>query len=267
MQKKLVKRKPYGVGPLVYNGDIYDGQFHRNNEDFPFYRKWCLKTGGPVLELCCGTGRLTIPLAQAGVDITGLDITPAMLNQAKTKRDAKGLDIKLIKGDMRRFRLGRRFKLIFIPFNSIQNTYTLKDIENIFARVKEHLTSGGVFILDIFNPSIRILNGSGAPSKVIERFTLPDGRKIIIKEKHVYDAAAQVNRVAWQYIINGKSRPFQQLDMRCFFPQEMDALLKYNGFEVVEKFGNYNQAPFGSAFSKQIYILRKKVKSSTLHPS
>ncbi|MBA4395538.1 MAG: class I SAM-dependent methyltransferase, partial [Desulfobacca sp.] len=216
MQKKLDNKKPYGVGSLIYNGDIYDGQFPRKNEDFPFYKKWCLKTGGPILELCCGTGRLTIPLAQAGVDITGLDLNPTMLNRAKIKRDAKGLDINLIKGDMRRFKLGRRFKLIFIPFNSIQNTYALKDIENIFARVREHLTSDGVFILDIFNPSIRILSSSGAPSKVIERFTLPDGRKIIVKEKHVYDIGAQINRVTWQYIINGKIRPPQKLDMRCF---------------------------------------------------
>ncbi|MDO9026348.1 MAG: class I SAM-dependent methyltransferase [bacterium] len=260
MQKKLPKRKPYGVGPLVYNGEIYDGQFPRKNEDFPFYKKWCLKTGGPVLELCCGTGRLTIPLAHAGVDITGLDMTPAMLNRAKIKRDAKGLDINLIKGDMRRFKLGRRFKLIFVPFNSIQNTYALKDIENIFARVKEHLASDGVFILDIFNPSIKILASSGAPSKTIERFILPDGRKVIIKEKHIYDVAAQINRVTWYYSINGKRTPGQQLDMRCFFPQEMDALLKYNGFEVIKKFGNYNEIPFGSASPKQIYVLKKKVK-------
>ena len=261
MQKKSVGKKPYGVGPLIYNGEIYDGQFPRKNEDFPFYKKWCLKTGGPILELCCGTGRLTIPLAQAGVDIAGLDMTPVMLNQAKIKRNAKGLDINLIKGDMRRFKLGRKFKLIFIPFNSIQNTYALKDIENIFTRVKEHLTSDGVFILDIFNPSIKILSRSGAPSKIIERFILQDGRKVIIKEKHFYDVAAQINRVTWQYTINGKIMPPQRLDMRCFFPQEMDALLKYNGFEVIKKFGNYNETPFGSASPKQIYVLKKKVKS------
>lgn len=257
MQKKQVNTKPYGVGSMVHDGIFYDAQ-NTFAHDLPFYRKWCKKANGPVLELCCGTGRLTIPLSRAGVDITGLDIEPAMFNYAKAKRNKHRLDIEFIKGDMRRFGLGRKFKLIFIPFNSIQNTYALNDIEDIFARVKEHLTWDGIFILDIFNPSIRILASSGAPPKTSFKFTLADGRKVVIKEKCVYDAAAQVNRVTWQYFINGKSTPAQQLDMRCFYPQEMDALLKYNGFKVVKKFGGFDETPFISSSPKQIYILRNK---------
>jgi len=259
MQKKPVNKNPYGVGPMVHDGEFYDAQNTFSN-DLPFYRKWCKKANGPVLELCCGTGRLTIPLARAGVDITGLDIEPAMLNYAKGKRNAARLDIEFIKSDIRRFKLGRKFKLIFIPFNSIQNTYALKDIENIFARIKEHLTSDGIFILDIFNPSIKILASCGAPPKTSFNFTLADGRKVIIKEQCVYDAAAQVNRVTWHYFINGKRAPGQQLDMRCFYPQEMDALLKYNGFKVVKKFGGFNETPFISSSPKQIYILRNKCR-------
>jgi len=257
MNRKTISTKPLGVGPIIYNGELYDGQF-KNKDDLPFYHKWCQKAKGPVLELCCGTGRLTIPLAKTGIDITGLDKESSMLTRAKAKLKEQGLDAVFIKGDMRRFGLGRKFKLIFIPFNSIQNTYTLNDIEGIFARVKEHLTWDGIFILDIFNPSIRILASRGASAKIIERFMLPDGRKVIIKQKHVYDVATQVNRVTWQYIINGRSRPFQQLDMRCFFPQEMDALLKYNGFKVIRKFGWFDERPFSSSAPKQIYVLKKR---------
>ena len=127
-----------GVGEMVHNGVLYD-KMNTFLDDLPFYTKWCRQASGEVLELCCGTGRLTIPLRQAGVPVTGLDFTPSMLERAQEKARQAGIDVDLVAGDMRNFDLGRTFGLIFIPFNSLQNTYSRPDLESVFAAVRRHL--------------------------------------------------------------------------------------------------------------------------------
>ncbi len=244
------------VGELVHDGLLYDGV---NNflGDLPFYAKWCGEARGDVLELCCGTGRLTIPLRQSGIRITGLDFTPSMLDRARQKAGNAGIDLGLLEGDMRSFELNRRFRLIFIPFNSIQNTYSLSDLERIFSRVRRHLAPGGRFILDIFNPDFHMMLRREKSPVVSSRFTLEDGRRVVIMERCAYDPATQVNRVQWLFRIDEEER-MQQLDMRCFFPEEMNALLHYNGFRIVHKFGNYDETPFSSSSPKQLFVCVRK---------
>lgn len=248
-------KKKYGVGKKVHNGVFYDAH-NRFVSDFPFYKKWCRKAQGAVLELCCGTGRLTVPLAKSGIDITGLDIEPSMLSKAREKALQNKVRIPLIRSDMKKFSLKKKYKLIFIPFNSIQNTYDWHDIEKIFANVKMHLAKGGLFILDIFNPNLEMMVKKDSEPKAKYISVLPDGKKVVIKESREYDAEDQVNRVLWHYYINGKKDSIEKLDMRCFFPQEMDALLYYNGFRILHKFGDFDGEPFTSRSSKQIYVLK-----------
>ncbi|MDM7913740.1 MAG: class I SAM-dependent methyltransferase [Candidatus Eisenbacteria bacterium] len=245
--------RPYGVDPLIHDGVFYDAM-NTSLGDLDYYDGWCRQAGGEVLELCCGTGRLTIPLAQRGHRMTGLDFTDSMLDSAREKGRAAGVDVRWVKGDMRRLSLGRRFSMIFIPFNSLQNTYTIEDIERIFAGVRAHLEPGGLFLTDLFNPDVNRLVGRDVTPRIWD-FHLPDGRRVEIVETCRYDAAGQVNRVLWSFRIEGQESPMDQLlDMRCFFPQEMDALLRYNGWKVLEKFGNYDGSPFTSDSPKQLYV-------------
>src|SRR5207244_1015020 len=95
--------------PLYRDGRHYDALNGFLVADIPFYMEEARKAGGPVLELACGTGRLTIPIAQAGVEIVGLDLSPSMLSHACTKAKAAGVDIKFVEGDCRTFALGRKF--------------------------------------------------------------------------------------------------------------------------------------------------------------
>lgn len=244
-----------GVGELIHSGEFYD-KVNQFDFDLPFYKKWCEIAHGKILELCCGTGRLTIPLKQTGYDITGLDFTSSMLERAKVKAHATGVKIDFILGDMRNFHLKSKFDLIFIPFNSLQNTYTLEDIERIFANVQSHLLKNGYFIFDIFNPSIEFMVQNKNHFREITHFRLDDGREVQIKETMEYDLAKQVNRVHWIFTIGGKEKD-QLLDMRCFYPLEMDALLKYNHFQVLSKFGNFDETPFTSTSAKQIYVCQR----------
>jgi len=245
------------VGREVYDADLYDA-LTRFGYDLPFYRGLARAARGPVLELCCGTGRLTIPIAKAGIDITGLDFTPSMIDRAREKARAAGLSIRFIRGDMRRASLGRRFKLVFIPYNSLQNTYSIADVERVFANVRRHLAPGGKFVFDVFNPSLDyIVAAERRVQRGKYRFRLPDGRRVRIDEHYRYDAARQTGRVTWVHHI-GARKVASRLDMRCFYPLEMDALLKYNGFVILRKYGSFERKPFGSESPKQIFVCRPR---------
>jgi SAM-dependent methyltransferase len=251
-----VKSRAPGLGvdgDIIYDPSIYDAA-NRFEFDIPFYLKQARKADGAVLELCCGSGRITLPLAKEGIDITGIDFTASMLSRAREKAREQGLAVTLSNGDMRKVRLGKKFKLVFIPFNSLQNTYTLDDVEKVFATVRAHMAAGARFVFDIFNPDIGYMAGYQRLRKGAQKFRLDDGRKVVIDQLCRYDSANQVNRVLWTHHV-GAARPLvRKLDMRCFYPLEMDALLKYNGFNILKKFGDFSGAPFTSKALKQIYI-------------
>lgn len=244
-----------GVDRLVYDADIYDAM-NTFTHDIPFYLEECRRAKGAALELCCGSGRLTLPLLRAGIDITGVDFTPPMLAAARKKASAQGLPDVFLRGDMLKVRLGRKFKLVFIPFNSIQNTYTLEDVEKVFRTARAHMAPGARFVFDIFNPSIEYMVKMAKLHKGIAKFRTALGRRVAVDEVCFYDSAAQVNRATWIHHIDGGRPLAQKLDMRCFYPLEMDALLKYNGFKVLAKFGTYDRKPFTSASMKQIYVCK-----------
>ena len=246
--------EPFGVDELVYQGEIYD-KMNNFSFDLEFFKKWCRHAAGPVLELCSGTGRLTIPLKKSGLDIMGLDMTDSMLEMAAKKAEKEGVQIDFVKGDMRAFDLKKKFSTIFIPFNSLQNTYTVSDVELIFENVKKHLLPGGVFLFDLFNPSIKLMVERGTSFKEGIRFRLEDGREVVVEEKCDYDSSTQVNRVKWLFKI-GEEKHLQKVDMRCYYPLEIDAILKYNHFTVIEKFGSFDEKPFCSASQKQIFVCK-----------
>lgn len=249
----------YGVGELIYDPKIYD-KMNNFDIDFDFYYELTKAYSGKVLELCCGTGRLTIPLKEKGVDICGVDFTRNMLDEAKRKSSLKNLEIDFILGDMKNLHLPNyekeKFDMIFIPFNSLQNTYTIDDVNKVFSSVRKYLKDDGVFVFDIFNPSIHFLVEGEKSFREIKRFSLEDGQNIIIKEKIKYDSATQINRVIWKHEIDGKTYN-QKLDMRCFYPLEMDLIIKYNKFKTINKFGDYSRKNFDSNSKKQIYVCKK----------
>ena len=255
MKKKNKSSGGFGVDRLVYDADIYDGM-NTFAHDIPFYLEECRRARGAALEFCCGSGRLTLPLLKAGIDVTGVDFTPAMLAAAKRKAAEQGLPNVFLQGDMLKVRLKKKFKLVFIPFNSIQNIYTLEEIEKVFETVRAHMGPGGRFVFDIFNPSIEYMVRMAKLHKGIASFRTARGRRVVVDEICRYDSAAQVNRATWIHHVDGGRPVAQKLDMRCFYPLEMDALLKYNGFTVLSKFGNYSRKPFTSESMKQIFVCK-----------
>ncbi len=253
-----LKSITYKVGQLLYDAKIYDGM-NTDMSDLEFYKKWLSPdNNAKILELCCGTGRLTIPLAKANLNITGLDITETMLTEAKKKAKEAQLDIDFKLGDMRDFQLDDQFDIIFIPFNSIHHLYSNSDLFKTFQSVKKHLKENGIFIFDCFNPNIQFIAESGTHLKEISNYQTDDGRVIKIKEIMTYESDSQINRIDWHYYINGQFDSVQNLDMRMYFPQELDAYLNWNGFRIAHKFGNFKEEKFTKDSDKQIFVCKLK---------
>lgn len=250
----------YKVGKLVYDGNIYDG-LNTETADLPFYSRWLhKKQNGNILELCCGTGRLTIPLVQQGYNITGVDNSPSMLKQAREKANELNLPIHFIEADMRTFDLPEVYDIIFIPFNSIHHLYNNQDFFDVLASVKKHLKDDGYFLFDCYNPNIHYIVNYENQEAHIAQYTTQDGREVVIKQTMTYENKTQINRIKWHYYINGQFDSIQNMDMRMYFPQEIDAYLSIHGFETIHKFGGFNEEPFDNKSDKQIFVCKKKEK-------
>lgn len=244
----------YKVGNLIYDASIYDGM-NTQTDDLQFYKRWLPKDKDAcILELCCGTGRLTIPIAEDGYDISGVDYTSSMLEQAKVKASEAGLKVEFIEADIRTLDLQKKYDLIFIPFNSIHHLYKNEDLFKAFNVVRNHLKAGGLFLLDCFNPNIQYIVEHEKKQIEVAEYTTDDGRDVLIKQIMRYERKTQINRIEWHYFINGEFDSIQNLDMRLFFPQELDSYLEWAGFNVMHKFGGFDEEAFNDNSEKQIFV-------------
>jgi SAM-dependent methyltransferase len=251
--------KPVDFHAIYSDGRYFDLESGGITEDIPFYLNQAAISGGPVLELGCGTGRITIPMAEAGFEMTGLDICKPMLDQARIKADEKGLGIVWIEADCRDFRINSRFGTIIFPFNGIAHLHDRESHEALFERVRAHLKPEGHFVIDWFNPSLEILlRGENKRTDCFE-YEDPDGRgKVVVTESNHYDSATQINHVKWYYKIGDMPEDVRELNMRILYPQEFDNLLHYNEFEIVGKYGDHDESPFESSSRHQLIVCRAR---------
>jgi autotransporter-associated beta strand protein len=247
-------------GPLISDfydrPDLYDALLPADAH-VPFYTDLARQQAGPVLELACGTGQLTIPIALAGLPTVGFDRSSAMLHSAKARASAAGASVEFVEGDMRDFALGRHFSLIFAARNSLLHLLSTDDLLSALAAIKHHLAPGGILAFDIFNPDVRMLaREPGQRFPVMEENTARFGR-LRVEATNDYDGATQVNEGTW-YISAARKRDAWIVPMvlRSIFPQELPLLLSAAGFELVNRFGDLSRAPFGSESRTQVCLCR-----------
>lgn len=245
---------------LYDDSDFYDlvhGEFAAP-ETLAFYEEKIARYGDPVLEIACGTGAYLIPLAEKGIDVMGVDISSRMLRRANEKAERRGVSIDTRTGDIRDFGLNRKFPLILLVGNSLQHLLTRDDVEKCFAAVQRHLKPGGRFIVEVFNPSLRILSCRPDESVLDSEYETPEG-KMTLRGNVDYDAATQINRITWNYenAVTGDIKRFF-FTMRQFFPQELDALFAYNDFRIERKFGDRDRSAFKSTSPRQIVVAALK---------
>jgi SAM-dependent methyltransferase len=243
-------------GGLYQDGKHYDAIAGKLEEDLEFYRQMAAGCSALVLDLACGTGRVTVPLARAGLKVWGLEINPAMLRLAREKAQHQNLKIEFIQADMRDFNLAEKFELIFIAYNSMQHLLDDLSLEMFFTSVKKHLLPHGRLIIDIFNPSMELLaREKGARFAAGNLAEANDQGEFVIEEEVNYNDAEQINHIKWYYSLRaGFPQRVDEFSLRCFFPREMRLILKHYGFKILNCFGNHNKKPFAPGDLKQIYV-------------
>ena len=237
--------------------DLFSGAY-ATGDFLEFYRRQVARYGQPVLEIACGSGRLTIPLAEDGAHIAGLDLSEEMLRLARLKAAERGVEIAFVHTDARNFDLGRQFKFIFVPANSFQHLLRREDVEMCLACVRWHLADGGRLVIDIFNPSPEwLFRDVERRYPLREREDPAGGGRISLSDSNIYDRATQINHIRWyfRYEATGEEKT-AVFEMRQFYPQEIEALLAYNGFRVEQKYGGFDESDFTSDSPKQVLVCR-----------
>ena len=238
--------------------DVYD-QIVRPGPCEDFYAELARFQDGPVLELACGTGRLTIPLARRGHDVTGLDTSPSMLAHARKKADEEGVEATFKLGDMRSFDLGKSFALIIVSCNSLAHLADRQDLRSCLARVAGHLTPNGLLAFDITNPDLAALGRIEHGSSRVDEGPRSSSR-IVVEEIGSYDHVRQLRTREWRIRETGVSvRKLAPLILRQFFPQEVALLLEAAGLEVVARFGDFERNPLTGGSPNQIYLARMQM--------
>jgi SAM-dependent methyltransferase len=223
---------------------LYDLENVPFEPDGPFLLDLAQRQGGPALELGCGTGRITIPLAQNGVDITGLDVVPAMVARARHK--AGDLPIRWVVADARGFHLGQLFQLIFETGSVFQHVLERSDQEAYLACVRRHLAPGGLFVVGVMFPHPGQLASVEAEQEWFS-YDGPEGQEVRVSGTEAYDPLRQVKlETAIRRIASpdgNETVHVAPLRLRYTFPQEMEALLDRSGFEVKERYGGPDRSP------------------------
>lgn len=248
--------------------DRYDLEYEFKRSDLDFYLAKAKEFSGATLELGAGTGRITIPIHKAGIDITGVEKDSFMIEKAKSKCS----NINIIKSDFINLNLNKKFKLVIMPFNAFNHIYTDKDLSLFLKNLKKHFFKNSVFIFDIINPDLMDLNREEDETWFYDSFyvyeecgvlkRVPKGlessfinKKImVIEDSVIYDKNTQIATYKLSYSIEGKNEFVYNLTQRMYFPKEIDYILKSSGFKIENKFGSFDEKPFKKDSNSQIFI-------------
>jgi SAM-dependent methyltransferase len=216
-----------------------------------------------VLELTCGTGRLSLPLIQAGVPLTCLDNSAEMLAILRRKLLAKGLCAPVHEMDATGFSLSEKFDLIIIPFNSFAEFTDAQEQNAALATIRSHLTDGGRLIVTLHNPPVRLRSVDGQVY-LRGRYALPDGEgTLFLSSLESSDARTHLVTGAQFYELydtEGKmlSKRFVDSKFHLHTHETFETLVKSHGYRVIALYGDYNRGTFRPDASPfMIWVLGK----------
>jgi len=231
------------------DGALYDIFLGELTHDVDFYLDLARAAAGPVLDLCCGTGRILLKLLQAGIDAEGVDLSPAMLATLRQKAAALGLHAKTTEASMSSFRLERRFGLIVIACNAFVHNLTTEEQLATLRCCREHLLPGGLLAFDTYFPSAAIITApqntrvleievkhpkTGLPVRNYDTrsFDRVQQRQHSINDLEFLDAAGNVIEVHRS-----------ETTARWVYKFEMELLLRLAGFERYSICGGFDRRP------------------------
>ncbi len=239
---------------------FYDIEHAQFSEDLDMYSNYAEVSGGSLLELACGSGRVLLPLAREGYEVTGVDTSRSMLALARQALQEAGVasHSELVQQDMRTMRLGCKFRMAFIALGSFAHITSRKEQQQALATVHAHLSTGGLFILDISNADARYMEDLGGQilhqgtwsrddGKVLTHFVSPASStdRHLLELTHFYDQHSQGGTV---------QRTTVTTHLYLFERGEMELLLEQAGFIIKDVYGDYDLGPYQLESPRMIVV-------------
>jgi len=259
-----------GYDDFALVAEAYDHvEPYRTRPDVDFFVEEAKKSGGPVLEIGCGTGRVLIPTARQGIDIVGLDLSDHMQRICRERLaeepSAVRERVQLVKGDMRDFDLNRQFALVTMPFRPFQHLATTEDQLTCLRSVLRHLAPKGRFVFDLFYPSMEMLSQDNLGKEFGEEpeVTLPDGRKFLRRFRTIArDIHHQIQDVEIIYYITYPDGPKETMvhkfPMRYLWRFEVEHLLARCGLDLVDIYADFKRSPLGTYKVGEMVVMARR---------
>lgn len=234
--------------------------------DIAYYTGLAQKCGGPVLELGCGTGRCSLAIARAGIEVTGLDLSPEMLRRAREKAVEMGVQdrIRWVEGSMSEFDLKRSFPLIIIPYRSFLHLMTVKEQMSALAAIRRHLEEDGLLAFNIFVPKVSAMVEQDRRMAHRGSFPVPGTDHCVeVCDWTEFDHFLQrVRVIRYMERFDGEGRSLERLRtvfwFRYIYPVELFHLLRLAGFRVVNRYGDFKGRPFDRQ-SAELIVEAKRI--------
>ena len=232
------------------------------------YARPVIARRGKILEVACGTGRVTLPLVQNGANITALDLSPAMLQIARSKSSREG-DVRWVEASMRAFELGEQFDLIIVPGHSFQFMLTAEDQLTCLETMKRHLASGGILIIHLDHQDVAWLaevsgEKAGVFSPGSEVSDPLSGHCYRSFHSWIYEPATQTaisNKYyeklspAGEMLERIERGPLQ---LHCIFRTEMEHLLARAGLQAANLYGDFRKNSLQKTSTEMIWLVNHK---------
>jgi SAM-dependent methyltransferase len=246
--------------------DLYD-DYVRVGFDVPFFLNAARQAAGDVLELMSGTGRVSLPLIEAGVRLTCVDRSAEMLAVLRRKPEQRQLVAEVYQMDVRELSLPRRYTLAFIPFHSLAELVSAEDRRRTLTRIYEHLAPDGQLIRTLHNPTVRAQSVDGQ-LHLIGTHTRADQRGTlvawIVEVRRPSTALVDGCEFFEEYDADGmmRSRRLMEIHYALISREEFGAMTESIGFRVVSLHGDYAGSKFCETSPFMIWTLQKRDKRS-----
>jgi len=236
-------------------------------DDIDFYVELASSVGGKTLEVACGTGRVLIPTARAGVEIEGLDFSDPLLEILKDKLAKEPVEVQkrvaLHRGDMRDFNLGKQYDLITVPFRPLQHLYSVEDQLKAFSQFQAHLKPQGKLGFNVFFPNHIALEDLGTVQYDLEwpdpedpaiKITRSFIRRSINKLNQYFEGEFIYHHTKEEKLLEEKVVPFR---MSYYTYPQIQLLLKQTGFKIAQEYGSFDKEPI--SICKEMIIIAQAI--------
>lgn len=248
---------------------FFDGVYHAKGytKDIDYYVELAKSAGGDVLEMGCGTGRVLLPIAQAGLRIHGVDSSREMLDVCEASRLANNSDVQdrvsLTLSDIATVDAGRTFDLIILPFKVFQEQRSAEAQRAVLRNVRRHLADGGLACLDAFQPNYRYI-AADSEERLDAKYSDRRHRCEVSRfARTVSRPTEQILELHHRWEVYSQSGELLEecastLDLRWFTRSEIELLLELEGFEPVGYFGGFRGEAYGPDAKEQVVQFRPR---------